>query len=136
MRTLLIDIESTIPIYVQIMDGIRAAVREQELRPGDLLPTVRQLATDLEINPNTVAKAYQLLEREGVLRTFPRRGCAIAEGAGDHVRRATAERVDQAIERAAEELRGLGLEKQTLLEALQRKLGDGTSDPAPGGESS
>ncbi|HEU0012061.1 MAG TPA: GntR family transcriptional regulator [Longimicrobium sp.] len=60
------------PIYVQIMDEVRRAIVLQTLRPEDPLPSVRQLATDLRLNPNTVAQAYRELERDGVV--YVRRG--------------------------------------------------------------
>ena len=60
------------PIYVQIMDEIRRAVVLGTLRPDDALPSVRQLAGDLRVNPNTVAQAYRELEREGI--TYVQRG--------------------------------------------------------------
>jgi GntR family transcriptional regulator len=64
-----IDYESGIPIYRQIIEQIRYGVARAELVTGDRLPTVRQLAVDLSINPNTVARAYRELELEGVLDT-------------------------------------------------------------------
>ena len=60
------------PIYVQIMDEVRRALVVGSLRPEDPLPSVRQLAADLRLNPNTVAQAYRELEREGVV--YVRRG--------------------------------------------------------------
>ena len=87
MRILEIDTRSAVPIYAQIMDQIRALVRERELVPGDPLPSVRQLAGDLEINPNTVARSYGLLAREGILETARRRGTLIADSARDRERR-------------------------------------------------
>ena len=77
---LTVDASSETPIYVQIMDQIRARVRDGALLAGTPLPSVRQLAGDLEVNPNTVAKAYALLEHEGVLLTRSRRGVFVAEG--------------------------------------------------------
>ena len=60
------------PIYAQLERGLRAAIATGRLQPGDQLPTVRQLAVDLEVNANTVARVYSELERAGVLET--RRG--------------------------------------------------------------
>jgi len=60
------------PIYAQLERGLRAAMATSRLRPGDQLPTVRQLAVDLSINANTVARVYADLERAGVIET--RRG--------------------------------------------------------------
>jgi len=64
-----IDPASGVPFYRQIIDQIKYAIARSELRPGDQLPTVRQLAVDLAINPNTVGKAYSQLEILGILQT-------------------------------------------------------------------
>lgn len=64
-----LDPASGVPFYRQIIDQIKYAIARDELRPGDQLPTVRQLAVDLAINPNTVSKAYSQLEILGVLET-------------------------------------------------------------------
>jgi GntR family transcriptional regulator len=74
--------ESRIPIYVQIEEQIRALVAAGRLRPGDQLPTIRQLAVDLGVNYNTVARAYLELERAGVIITQRGRGTFVA-GAPD-----------------------------------------------------
>lgn len=67
-----IDVEDPTPIYAQLERAIRFAIATEKLRVGEQLPTVRQLAVDLKINANTVAKVYAELERAGVLET--RRG--------------------------------------------------------------
>src|SRR3977135_85530 len=67
-----IDPSDATPIYAQLERGFRAAIAAGRLRPGDQLPTVRQLAVQLRINANTVARVYAELERTGVLET--RRG--------------------------------------------------------------
>lgn len=66
---LTVDPGDRTPLYAQLEQGIRLAVATGELRAGDQLPTVRQLAVDLRINANTVARVYLALEREGVLLT-------------------------------------------------------------------
>jgi GntR family transcriptional regulator len=63
-----IQYSSGVPIYRQLMDQVRAFVASQRLAPGDLLPSIRQLASDLEVNMMTVSKAYAKLESEGVLQ--------------------------------------------------------------------
>jgi GntR family transcriptional regulator len=60
------------PVFSQLVSQIREAVRSGQLKPGAPLPAIRQLAVDLQINPNTVAKAYRLLERDAVIETGPR----------------------------------------------------------------
>jgi GntR family transcriptional regulator len=67
-----IDVDDRTPIYAQLERGLRAAIATNRLKPGDQLPTVRQLAVDLRINANTVARVYAELERVGVIET--RRG--------------------------------------------------------------
>jgi GntR family transcriptional regulator len=60
------------PVFSQLITQIREAIRSGELKPGAPLPAIRQLAVDLQINPNTVAKAYRLLERDALIETGPR----------------------------------------------------------------
>src|SRR5438876_7760219 len=72
MSVVAIDSHDSTPIHAQIERGVRAAIAAGRLRTGDQLPTVRQLAVDLRVNANTVARVYAHLERDGVLET--RRG--------------------------------------------------------------
>src|SRR6202162_3726198 len=64
-----IDQRDPTPIYAQLERGLRAAIATSRLRPGDQLPTVRQMAVDLQVNANTVARVYAELERAGVIET-------------------------------------------------------------------
>ena len=68
---------SGVPIYLQIEFQVKQSIAARALREGDLLPPVRKLAAELRVNPNTVARAYQNLERDGVLRTVPGGGCYV-----------------------------------------------------------
>lgn len=72
MAVVALDSRDPTPIYAQLERGLRAAIATGRLRPGDQLPTVRQMAVDLRVNANTVARVYADLERHGVLET--RRG--------------------------------------------------------------
>jgi GntR family transcriptional regulator len=74
-----LDFRSGTPIYLQIMEQIRQMVASGELSQGDQLPTVRQLATDLRVNFNTVARAYRLLDQAGLISTQHGRGTYIWE---------------------------------------------------------
>jgi GntR family transcriptional regulator len=74
-----IDPDSTIPIYQQIVDSIKHLVATARLKPGEQLPTVRELATTLRINPNTVARAYTLLDGDSVITTQQGRGTYVRE---------------------------------------------------------
>ena len=72
-----IDTNLSTPLFKQLMDQIKKAVMDGLLKPGDPLPSIRQLANDLELNHNTVAKAYRLLERDSVIQTKGYRGTSI-----------------------------------------------------------
>jgi len=74
-----LDIHSDFPIYQQIVDQIKAQIASGALQPGDQLPTVRALATDLRINFNTVARAYRILDEERIISTQQGRGTYITD---------------------------------------------------------
>jgi GntR family transcriptional regulator len=82
MAVVTVDARDRTPIYAQLERGFRAAIATGRLRPGDQLPTVRQLAVDLQVNANTVARVYTELERAGVLET--RRGVGSFVRASPH----------------------------------------------------
>src|SRR5271169_1825643 len=76
-----IDIDNPMPQFEQIIEQIKAAVTVGVLKAGDALPSIRQLANDLELNSKTVAKAYKLLERDAVIETKGYRGTYVHPGA-------------------------------------------------------
>lgn len=71
---LTIDPRSNTPMYQQIIDDVKARIAKHALTPATKLPSIRELAMDLTINPNTIAKAYQELEREGVIEVIRGKG--------------------------------------------------------------
>jgi len=87
-----LDMHSGVPVYRQVVDQVRGAVAAGSLAAGDQLPTVRQLAVDLEINPNTVVRAYRELEYDGLLETHQGTGTFIS---GQKFRRHAGERQRQ-----------------------------------------
>ncbi|MFT5210840.1 MAG: GntR family transcriptional regulator [Flavobacterium sp.] len=76
-----IDIEAEMPLFEQLVDQIKKTVAQGKLQPGASLPSIRQLAGDLQINNKTVAKAYRLLERDTVIVTKGYRGTFVHENA-------------------------------------------------------
>jgi GntR family transcriptional regulator len=74
-----INFKSGMPIYLQLVDQVKAAAASGALRPGEALPSIRPLAEELRVNRNTVAKAYSELESLGVIETLPGRGCFLKE---------------------------------------------------------
>jgi GntR family transcriptional regulator len=87
-----LDLHSGVPVYRQIIDQVRGGIASGSLTPGDQLPTVRQLAVDLAINPNTVVRAYRELELGGLLETHQGTGTFIS---AQKMKRADAERARQ-----------------------------------------
>jgi GntR family transcriptional regulator len=87
-----LDLHSGVPVYRQVIDQVRGGIASGALAAGDQLPTVRQLAVDLEINPNTVVRAYRELELGGLLETHQGTGTFIS---AQKMKRADAERERQ-----------------------------------------
>lgn len=110
-----IDITLAEPPYDQVKRQISQLVAAGELRPGDKLPTVRRLAADLDLAPNTVARAYRELEAAGVLDTRGRAGTFIT---GDERSRAARQAAVEYAQRARE----LGLSPQEALGLVERSL--------------
>jgi GntR family transcriptional regulator len=76
-----IDANNGVAIYEQIVRQVKFAIAEESLRPGQLLPSVRTLSVQLALNPNTIARAYQQLQSDGVLESLRGRGLAVCQGA-------------------------------------------------------
>ena len=74
---IVIDTSDSVPVFAQLIQQIKKAVLSGELNPGSALPSIRQLANDLELNHNTVAKAYRLLIRDSVIHSKGYRGTFI-----------------------------------------------------------
>src|SRR5579863_8151597 len=94
-----IDLHSGVPVYRQLIDQVRSGMASGSLAAGDQLPTVRQLAVDLEINPNTVLRAYRELELGGWLETHQGTGTFVANKKAE---RSSAERDRQLAQMAGE----------------------------------
>ena len=118
-----IEPESKVPIYAQIEEQIRSMVAAGQLRPGDQLPTIRQLAADLRINYNTVARAYLDLDHEGVIRTQRGRGTFVA-GVPDEEEMAQVreEQLHNILSACLEEAQRLGYTPGEVAAAFQREL--------------
>jgi GntR family transcriptional regulator len=104
-------------MYMQLIEQVKRLVAMGALTVGEQLPTVKQLALDLTINANTVARAYHDLEREGIIETSPGRGSFVrSNGVVADVRRNLADVARKALEDAVREGRSLGLEANELRE--------------------
>ncbi len=96
-----INFKSGKPVYLQVVDQVKAAAASGALQPGEALPSIRPLAEELRLNRNTVAKAYSELESLGVIETLPGKGCFLKENHSplkkEVRRRMLIEEIDQAV---------------------------------------
>ena len=118
-----LDFGSSDPIYAQIVDQVRAQLTTGELKPGDQLPTVRQLASDLRVNFNTIARAYRLLDEAGLISTQRGRGTYLLnydETATEKVVRK--ESIEEQLERIIQALLRQGYSKQDIQSTIESIL--------------
>ena len=120
MPTFLVDSSSPTPIYAQLERSIRGAIATGELEPGAQLPTVRQLAVDLSVNANTVARVYAQLERDGMLETRRGVGTFVRESPSPGATRAHREReLRELIQRFVGDAALLGFTLPELIDQLR-----------------
>ena len=121
-----VDPKDPTPLYAQLERAIRVAVATGRMKPGDQLPTVRQLAVDLRINANTVARVYLALEREGLLATKRGVGTFITSAVPPETQSPYRERqLQSVIERFLTEAATLGFSPQEAVRAIRRRLKEG-----------
>jgi GntR family transcriptional regulator len=114
MTMIKIDPSSFVPIYEQIKKQVRSRIVAGFWRPGDPLPSIRDLAAEMIINPNTVARAYRELEKEGVIHTRKGKGCFVAAVSPPLAEEERLRHVDQVFSRAIEEAAGLGADRAEM----------------------
>ncbi len=119
-----IDINSATPVFAQLIDQNRSAVQSGALKPGAPLPAIRQLAADLQINPNTVAKAYALLERDAVIETRGRAGSFVHREGRKHSRINLAAQATTLLTDAITKLRHTGLTDSEIRNAFTSVMRD------------
>ena len=121
MLTITIDRNLKAPVYEQVANQTRRLIASGVLRPGLVLPSVRQLAVDLGVNLNTIAKAYRLLETEGFLVIRDRAGVAVAAPAPEIEHFARSELLDQ-LQTSLARLRQAGMTTEELLTIMRREV--------------
>ena len=118
-----LDFRSGVPIYVQIVEQVQQLVVSGKLKPGDQLPTVRQLASELRVNFNTVARAYRMLDEAGLISTQQGRGTYLLdqpdEKLADLLKQET---LDVQTDRYLTDLLRQGYTAQEIKNMLERKL--------------
>jgi GntR family transcriptional regulator len=109
------------PIYQQLVQQAREAIARGDLRPETQLPSVRQLSRDLVINPNTVARAYTELEREGLVVNRPGRGVFVAQPKDELTLDARRGRLLDILDRFLTEAVHLGFSKEEVAKLVERR---------------
>ncbi len=115
-----VDVSSRLPIYRQLRNQIRQAVARAQLQTGEQLPSVRELSGRLVVNPNTIARVYTELEREGVLNTRPGLGVFVAEPQHDITKKARRQRFGELLDEFLTEAVHLGLSGDEVQEAVAK----------------
>src|SRR3954451_23743893 len=132
MTGVAIDTRDPTPIYAQLNRALRAAIATGRLAPGDQLPTVRQLAVELRVNANTVARVYAELERAGVLETRRGVGSFVTAATGRaHPPREHDRRIRRFVTRMLAEADAAGFTRDELLTALAEHAGETRPASAP-----
>jgi len=118
-----LDFRSSIPIYLQIVDRVERMITDGVLKTGDQLPTVRELATELRVNFNTVARAYRILNDAHIISTQRGRGTYIWEEPDENtlqnLRRMS---LEEAVRHALDKLTSLGFSPGEIMEAVQHQV--------------
>lgn len=113
-----VDSRSGVPIYVQIVDQVRHAIEVGGFGPGERLPTVRRLAGELAIAPNTIVKAYNELQRAGLVESRPGVGTVVADGVGEVARERREAEIFRRLRVIARDAAALGISEDDLWASL------------------
>jgi GntR family transcriptional regulator len=125
-----IDPDSAVPIYLQVVNAIKHQVAAGQLAPGQQLPTVRQLATDLRVNPNTIARAYDLLDTDRVITTQQGRGTYVREQPNqEQLLRARQEQLVSMMDGIVGKALSMGCSPREVREAFEAQLARWTKPP-------
>jgi GntR family transcriptional regulator len=115
-----INHSSGVPLYLQIVEQVKHAVETAAIRAGDQLPTIRQVAVGLVMNPNTVVRAYRELEYEGVIELKHGSGAYVRESAGNRAQ--LIRKARGIVETALERLEALGLKEDEIRRVFESEL--------------
>lgn len=117
-----LDFRSDVPLYIQIVEQMRELIERREIQPGQQLPTVRALATELRINFNTVARAYRILDEAGLISTQRGRGTFVSEIPPPADSLAKQEMLHTMAEHFVIQARALGFPDEAIRQALEDAL--------------
>lgn len=123
----MIKFNENTPIYLQIVEKIKADIVAGKLKGGDKLPSVREIAESFKVNPNTVQRVFMELEREGV--AYPQRGIGTFITEGDEiVEKLRSTQANKFTKRYVDEMRGLGMGSDEMIQCIKRILEEDEND--------
>jgi GntR family transcriptional regulator len=128
-----IDATSYMPFYEQVKTEIRKLIMTGSFRGGEALPSIRELAAELVLNPNTVARAYRELEQEGLIVTQKGKGSYVADGTSPVVRKTKEAHLHKIFDRAIKEARDFDLDLKEILGIFESRLEKTGGDAGKGG---
>ena len=117
-----VDVASRIPIYRQLRDQIRLAVAQGRIQAEDQLPSVRELSRTLVVNPNTIARVYTELEREGVLNTRPGLGVFVAKFQSEMTKKSRRDRFLESLDRFLTDAVHLGMTRDEVMQGVTDRV--------------
>lgn len=117
-----LNFKSGLPVYLQLAEQVKAAAASGALRAGEALPSIRPLAEQLRINRNTVARAYEELESQGIIETVPGRGCFLKTNHSPFRREIRLNRVAEAVDHAIVQAHHLQVDEKDFLDLVKERL--------------
>src|SRR5215470_16870361 len=117
-----INYKSGKPVYLQIVDQVKAAAASGALKPGEALPCIRPLAEELRVNRNTIAKAYSELESMGVIETLPGKGCFLKQNNSPFRKEVRRKMLIEEIDQAIVQAHHLQVSRDEFLEIIHERM--------------
>ncbi|MGD0384204.1 MAG: GntR family transcriptional regulator [Thermoguttaceae bacterium] len=117
-----IDFQNGLPIYEQVVRQVKFAIAGEDFKEGELVPSVREIARELAINPNTVARAFRQLQTDGVLQSVRGTGLAVAPGAAERCRKERVELIRARLTQVLSEAVQSRLDPDELRTIVEREL--------------
>lgn len=114
------DNRSKVPIYLQIVFTLRENILKGKFEPGEQMPSIRVLAQKMQVNPNTIKKAYQVLENQGFLKSFSTKGTFVTHEL-EKIKEKRKEASFETIHLETKELKNMGVSLRTILEGIEKK---------------
>ena len=117
-----LNFKSGKPVYLQVVDQVKAASASGALQPGEPLPSIRPLAEQLRVNRNTIAKAYAELESQGVIETIPGKGCFLRENHSPFTKRVRDQLLIKEVDEAVVTAHHLQVDRDAFLALVKERL--------------